>query len=91
MATAQRQENGASSQRVLVSNTAVNMIWSLHPFNKGKATAALEKIKSSVLDSTKVEPIIGADNAFVARAGNLRIVFKKEGDSVVITSVVKRA
>jgi mRNA-degrading endonuclease RelE of RelBE toxin-antitoxin system len=91
MATAQRQENGSSSQRVLISNTAANMISSLHPFNKSKANAALTTIKSSVLDPAKVKKIAGVDNAFVARAGDLRVVFKKEGDSVVITSVVAHA
>ena len=91
MATAQQYESDSSSPRVFVSNTAANMISSLHPFNKRKANAALETIKSSVLDSAKVKKIIGVDNAFVARAGALRVVFKREGNSVVISSVVRRA
>jgi hypothetical protein len=90
MATAQRQENGSIGGRVLVSNTAANMISSLHPFNKRKVNAALATIKSSVLDPANVNQIVGVDNAFVARAGNLRVVFEKEGDSVVITSVIAR-
>ena len=88
MATAQRQENGSTGRRVLVSNTAANMISSLHPFNKTKADAALATIKSSVLDPAKIKKIVGVDNAFVARVGDLRVVFKNEGDSVVITSVI---
>ncbi len=91
MATAQRQENGSGSRRVLVSNTAANMISSLHPFDKSKADAVLARIKSSVLDSSKVKEIVGVDNAFVARAGDLRVVFRNEGNSVVITSVVAQA
>jgi hypothetical protein len=91
MAAAQRQENGSNHRRVLVSNTAANMISSLHPFNKTKASAALATIKASVLDPSKVRKIDGVDDAFVARAGDLRVVFKKEGDSVVITSVVAQA
>ncbi|WP_031237885.1 hypothetical protein [Mesorhizobium sp. LNJC405B00] len=91
MTTAQRQENRSSHRRVLVSKTAANMISSLHPFNKTKANAALATIKSSVLDQAKVKKIVGVDNAFVARADDLRVVFKYEGDSVVITSVVAKA
>jgi hypothetical protein len=91
MATARRKENGSSSRRVLVSNTAANMISSLHPFNRTKASAALATIKSSVLDPAKIKKIDGVDNAFVARAGDLRVVFKNEGDSVIITSVVAQA
>jgi len=90
MATAQRQENDLIDQRVLVSNTAANMISSLHPFNKSKANAALATIKSSVLQPTKVKKIVGVDNAFVARAGKLRVFFKQEGDSLVITSITAR-
>ena len=91
MATAQRQENGSSSRRVLVSNTAANMVSSLHPFDKSKANEVLAKIRSSVLDSSKVKEIVGVDNAFVARADDLRVVFRNEGNSVVITSVVAPA
>lgn len=91
MATVQLQGNGSGSRRVLVSNTAVNMISSLHPFNKSKANAALATIKSSVLDPAQVKKIVGVENAFVARAGDLRVVFKEEGDSVVITSVIAHA
>lgn len=91
MTTAERQGNGSSSRRVLVSNTAVNMISSLHPFSKSEANAALATIKSSVLDPAKVKKIVGVENAFVARAGDLRVVFKKEGDSVLITSVIAHA
>jgi hypothetical protein len=88
MATAHGRENGTSGRRVLVSNTAANMIASLHPFNKTKANLELAKVKSSVLDPAKVKKIVGVENAFVTRAGDLRVVFKNEGDSFVITSVV---
>lgn len=87
MATA-RQQDKNSSRRVLVSNTAANMITSLHPFDKTRANAALATIKSSVLDPEKTRKIVGVDNAFVARVGDLRVLFKNEGDSVIITSVV---
>jgi hypothetical protein len=88
MATAHRQDNGSSSRRVVVSNTAANLISSLYPSSKSKANAALATIKSSVLDPVKVRTIVGVDNAFVAQAGDLRVLFKKEGDAIVITSVV---
>lgn len=88
MATALPQENGSSRRSVRVSNTAANMISSLHPFNKAEAEAALATIKSSVLDAAKVRKIVGVDNAFVAPAGDLRVLFENEGDSIVITSVV---
>ena len=90
MATAQRQAEGSGGRPVLVSNTAANMISSLYPFNKTKADATLATIRSSVLDQTKVKKIVGVENAFVARAGSLRVVFRTEGDSVFITSVVKK-
>lgn len=90
MATTRRQENDPISGRVFVSNTAANMISSLHPFDRTKARAALSEIKSSVVDPTKVMKINGVDNAFVARAGDLRVIFEMKGDSVVITSVLAR-
>jgi mRNA-degrading endonuclease RelE of RelBE toxin-antitoxin system len=91
MATAQRHGDGSGRRRVFVSTTAANMIASLHPFDRRKATAALTKIKSSVMKADNVEKIVGVDNAYVVRAGDLRVVFKEEGDSVVITSVVTPA
>ena len=91
MASAQRRENGSSSRRVLVSNTAANMILSLHPFNKTKANAALATIESSVLDPAMVKKIVGVDSAFAAPTGDLRVVFTNKGDSVLITSVVAQA
>jgi mRNA-degrading endonuclease RelE of RelBE toxin-antitoxin system len=91
MATAQRHEGGSRSQRVSVSHTAANMISSLYPLNKSDASAALATIESSVLDPANVRKIVGVDNTFVARAGDLRVIFKKEGNSVVITSVVAPA
>lgn len=91
MVTAQRHENGSSNQRVLVSNAAANMVSSLYPSSKAKANATLAKIKLSVLDSSKIQKIAGVENAFVAHADNLFVVFKNEGDSVVITSILPRA
>jgi mRNA-degrading endonuclease RelE of RelBE toxin-antitoxin system len=91
VATAQRREKGLSSRRVLLSNTAANMISSLHPANKSKVSDALATIKSSVIDPANVKKIVGVDNAFVARAGDLRVFFKEEGESVVILSVVTKA
>jgi len=90
MATAQRQQTGSNGRRVRVSNTAANMIASLHPFDKAQAEAALATIKASVLDEAKVRKIVGVDNAFVAPAGDLRVVFENEGDAIVITSIVAR-
>ncbi|GFZ98652.1 hypothetical protein GCM10010923_03570 [Blastomonas marina] len=91
MDKAKRQEKGSSSRRVLVSSTAANMISSLHPSNKGKAKDTLASVRLSVLDRAKVKKIAGIENAFVARAGNLRVVFRDEGDSFVITSVIAKA
>lgn len=91
MATAQRRAKGSGDRPVLVSNTAANMVSSLHPFDQTGADATMATIRSSVLDSTKVKSIAGLENAFVARAGDLRVVFRTEGDSVLITSVVKKA
>ena len=88
MAAAERQAQGPTNRPVLVSNTAANMIASLHPFDKKEADAALATAKSSVLDPAKAKRIAGVDNAYVARAGKLRVVFRIEGDSVLITSVL---
>lgn len=90
MSTAPQQQTGAGSPRVFVSNTATNMVSSLHPFDKKEADAALEKIRSSVLDPLAVKKVAGVENAFVARVDDLRVLFKHEGDSVVITSIVAR-
>jgi hypothetical protein len=88
MDAAERQEIGQTRRRVLVSNRAANMITSLHPFNKRKANATLAAVRSSVLDAANVRKIAGIDNAFVARAGDLRVFFERDGDSVVVTSII---
>jgi hypothetical protein len=67
MGAAQRQDNSLSSRRVLLSNTAANMISSLHPANKSKVSDALATIKSSVIDPANVKKIVGVDSV-VARA-----------------------
>ena len=90
MAATERQGNNANPDRVRVSNTAANMISSLHPSSKSKASLTLAKIKSSVLDKSKAQRLTGVENAYVVRSGELRVVFKQEGDSVIITSVVTR-
>ncbi len=90
MVATQQQEDGSIGRHVLVSNTAVNMISSLHPSNRSKVNAALATIKSSVLNPANVRKIVGVDNAFVARAGNLRVFFKEEGDAVLITSITAK-
>ena len=88
MATSRRQEDAPVGGRGLVGNTAANMISSLHPLDKGKVKAALPKVRSSVLDPAKVRKIDGVNNAFVARAGDPRVIFRREGDEFVITSVL---
>lgn len=88
MIVAHRQENGSDVPRVLVSNAAANMISSLYPFDEAGARVELEKITSSVRDPARVRKIAGLDNAFVARSGRLRVIFKREGEAFIITSVV---
>jgi mRNA-degrading endonuclease RelE of RelBE toxin-antitoxin system len=88
MDNTQRHEGVPLSGRVLVSNSAANMISSLHPFDESEAKAVLETVKSSVLDASTVKKIAGVDDTFVARVGQLRVIFKQQGDAVVITSVV---
>ena len=91
MATSRYLKDDPGSDHVLVTNAAANMVTSLHPYDRSKAKAALTMIKSSVLDPARVKRIIGVDNAFVARAGRLQVVFRKEGGSFVITSVIAKA
>ncbi|WP_372426502.1 hypothetical protein [Salinarimonas chemoclinalis] len=88
MDNTQRHEGVPLGGRVLVSNSAANMISSLYPFDKSEANAVLETVKSSVLDASTVKKIAGVDDTFVARVGQLRVIFKQQGDAVVITSVV---
>ena len=90
MVTLQAKDDGLNDRQVLISSTAANMISSLHPFNKTKTLAVEKRIKSSVLDPKNVNEIVGVENAFVARAGKLRVVFTKKDEAIVITSVVAK-
>ena len=90
MVAVQRRGKSLDDTQVSISNTAVNMISSLHPTDKSKVARTVKTVTSSVRDEKKVARIIGVENAYVARAGNLRVVFKKSGDKVVIESVVKQ-
>ena len=90
MVTLQAKDDGLNDRQVLISSTAANMISSLHPFNKTKSLAVEKRIKSSVLDPKNVNEIVGVENAFVARAGKLRVVFTKKDEAIVITSVVAK-
>lgn len=85
--SAGRFELKTTSDRVYVSNTALNMISSLH-LSRPMAKATLENITSSVLDTTKAAPLPGVENGFVARAGKFRVLFRRKGDTVHITSVI---
>ena len=58
--------------------------------NETKANATLAAIKGAVADPAKIKKIAGLDNAFVARSGELDVTFRVEGDSVYITSVIKK-
>lgn len=90
MTAAQRQGKGSDDTRVSISNTAVNMISSLYPTDKSKVARTVERVTSSVRNEKKVARIVGVENAYVAQAGDLRVVFKKDGDRVVIESIVKQ-
>ncbi len=87
MPDAQARTKGQGGSVVLISNTAANMLSSLHPHSRNKAQAAIENIKSDIDDPTKVKKLIGYDNVFVAYGHGMRVVFTREGDSSVVTSV----
>ncbi len=89
MSMVQWQSGKIGDPPVRVSSSAANMVSSLHPYDKSQVESTLATIRSSVLDPTRVKRIVGVENAFVARAGNLRVVFKMEGDAIFITSIVK--
>ncbi|TGD96308.1 hypothetical protein [Methylobacterium nonmethylotrophicum] len=88
MMTVRWQNEGLFIPRVLVSNSAADMISLLHPSDETAASATAAAIKASVLDPAKVNKLVGVDNAFVARAGELQVFFKIEGDTIVITSIL---
>ena len=87
MANAQTKTKAQPSRRVSISNTASNMLSSLHPTSKTKANAAFAAIKSDMADPTKVKKLAGFDDTYVARGHGIRVVFKKDGDKSVITSI----
>lgn len=63
------------------------MISSLVGASATKAKAAIKTIEADIKDPTKVRKLDGYDNVFVARGHGMRVVFKTEGESSVITAV----
>ena len=63
------------------------MISSLYGRNRTKINAVIADIKSDIEDPMKVKRVSGYDNVFVARTDGRRIIFSREGDTVVVTSV----
>ena len=90
MPTVQRHGDSSGSPQVLISNTAINMILSLHHADKERVNKTIQQLTFTVRDQSKAEPLKGLENVYVARSGDLRVIFKREGASVVIKSVVKR-
>jgi mRNA-degrading endonuclease RelE of RelBE toxin-antitoxin system len=90
MPTAQRDGDSVGSPEVLISNTAINMISSLHHADNERVEKTIQQLTFMVKDQSKAEPLKGLENAYVVRSGDLRVIFKREGARLVIESVVKR-
>lgn len=73
--------------KVEFSNTAINMISSLHGSDQPALERTITTIKKDLNDSTRVKKLKGYPNVYVARGDGLRIVFRKAGDSAIVTSV----
>lgn len=63
------------------------MISSLFKGSPGGVKAAIKTITSDISDPTKIRKIEGYENVFVSRGHGMRVMFKRDGEITVITSV----
>lgn len=72
---------------VEISNTAFNIISSMHHNDQARIQSTLEAVKADVRDFSRAKPLQGYSDVFVARGHGLRMIFRKLGDKAIVTTV----
>ncbi len=78
---------GTDHASVRLSNTAATMLNALFGQDKSKIRTAMAQIEADIRDPAKVRRIVGRDGVYVAKGHGMRVVFKRENEAAVITSV----
>ena len=72
---------------VEVSNTAFNIISSMHRNDQARIQRTVDTVKSDVRDLSRATPLNGYSDVFVTRGHGLRMIFRKLGDKAIVTTV----
>jgi mRNA-degrading endonuclease RelE of RelBE toxin-antitoxin system len=78
-------------QAVQITQPARNMIESLYDHDQARIRDLLKEIEDIVADPDKASRMRGYDDVFIARSGQYRVIYRKTGDAIQVTSVQHEA
>lgn len=78
-----------TSGEVEISNTAINMISTMHAGDRRKVDETIALVIADVNDTSKVKQLRDYSDVFVARGRGLRVIFKKGAGKSYVTTVAK--
>jgi hypothetical protein len=78
-----------TSGEVEFSNTASNMISTMHGGNRDGVEGTIARVIADVKDTSKAKPLKNYPNVFVVHGRGLRVIFKKDGGKFYVTTVAK--
>jgi plasmid stabilization system protein ParE len=67
------------------------MIESLHEHDRTKILGLMKDIEDIVADPGKSSKMSGYDDVFIARSRGYRVIYRRTGDSIQVTSVLRDA
>jgi hypothetical protein len=74
---------------VEISNTAINMISSMHDGDQVRVRETLAAVEADVRDPSRVRRLPDYPDVFVARGRGLRVIFRTSGGKAFVTTVAK--
>jgi len=78
-----------TSGEVEISNTAINMISSMHAGDRRQVEETIARVIADVNDSSKVKQLGDYSDVYVARGRGLRVIFKRGAGKSYVTTVAK--
>lgn len=74
---------------VEISNTAINMISTMHGGDRARVAETIARVIADVNDTNSAQRLKDYPDVFVARGRGLRVIFKKGAGKSYVTTVAK--
>ena len=75
-------------QAVQITQPALNMIESLHAQDAARVRRLRDDVERIAADPAAAHRMSGYSDVFVARAGGVRVIYRKASDSITVLSVL---